>query len=93
CVFCNQVETAAHMIIACPRKQDIWPPMPHFYLSNSARFSLHRVFTDLGNLTLIPYLFRPTVSSITIFDFFSVIPYQVWWAHLSHHFGAVPFIP
>ncbi|KAL9555039.1 hypothetical protein MBANPS3_002549 [Mucor bainieri] len=51
CDFCNQVETAEHMLISCPHKKDIWRPMLSMYLSNSTRFSLHQCFTKFGGPT------------------------------------------
>ncbi|CEP09960.1 hypothetical protein, partial, partial [Parasitella parasitica] len=93
CVFCNQVETAEHLLISCPHKQDIWRPMLHMYLCNSECFSLHRVYTDLCHLTLSGYLFRPSINTISIVDFFSVVLYQIWRAHWRHHFDGVPLIP
>ncbi|CEP18427.1 hypothetical protein [Parasitella parasitica] len=48
---------------------------------------------NLSELMLTSYLFRLTIPSITIFDFFSVVLYQVWRAHWRHHFDAVLLIP
>lgn len=93
CFFCNQIETAEHLLFSCPHKKDIWINVLPTYLSNFSSFSIHSVFKHMSQLTLDSFLFRPSVPLITIIDLLATIMYQIWKAHWRQHFDSIPFHP